>query len=289
MSYLYICNSTRDRIDKININNFTVEDSIELNYHEKIKPFKLCLYDKTFIISSFENNRIYLLKNDGGIEEFYIGSGCSHMDLIGRQLYIVCEESNTIVCFDVLSKEIVEVISCGISPHSLDFSPDNNSIVIANTLSNDISIIDLKEKEKIKNIKVGNYPVKAVWYENGEKILVCESNMGEETKGELKVISLKYNERNSITIGNIPIDMCCYNNYCYISNLGDGTITIVDITKLEKVDEIEVGGVLKDIIVDEKNIYVEDIYYNQLIQINKISKNKKIIPLDFEPKGMIKI
>lgn len=289
MSYLYICNSASDRIDKININDFTLEEPIELNYHEKIKPFNICIDNKAFIISSFENNRIYLFKNDGGIEEFYIGSGCSHMGLIGDKLYIICEESNTIVCFDILSKELVEVISCGISPHSLDFSPENNSIVVANTLSNDISIINLKEKEKIKNMKVGNYPVKALWYENGEKILVCESNMGEETKGELKVISLEDNKIASITIGNIPIDMCCYNNYCYISNFGDGTITIVDITKLKKVDEIEIGGILKDILVDEKNIYVEDIYYNQLVKIDKISKSKKIIPLNFEPKGMIKI
>lgn len=287
MEHLYICNSTSDRIDKIDINTFTLEESIKLNYIEKINPFKICSYKEFFIISSYENRKIYILKGKEVVDDFYIGPGCSDMFIKGDNLYIVCEESNSVICFNLLSKEIVEIITCGISPRSLDYSTTKDKFIVANMLSNTITTFNSNNKETYKTIKVGSYPVKALWSKNGEDIYICESNMGEGTIGSLLKLSKNEYIKKRVNLKNIPMDMCIYEDNCYIANFGDGIITVVDIYNLELVEEITVGGLIKEIIADDKYVYIQDIYHNRIIQVSKKDKTKKIIPVCGEPKGMI--
>jgi len=82
--------------------------------------------------------------------------------------------------------------------------------------------------------------------------------------------------------------MYCDEKYCYVSNYGDGTISIIDVLDFKIVKNIRTGGMPRGITSDEKYIYVGDSYNNLLMRINKDdNKEKLIIPLKGQPTGMI--
>jgi len=80
--------------------------------------------------------------------------------------------------------------------------------------------------------------------------------------------------------------MYCNGEYCYVSNFGDGTVSILDINKYKEIKRIEVGGMPRGILEDEKYLYVGDNYNNLLFRIDKITENKKAISIGTEPTGM---
>ena len=285
MKNLYVCNTARDEIEKFDLKTLKVVDSIKLEGKERIWPYRICVNNKTLIISSYKNNAIFLIDENGLVEEFYLGSGCTDMKIVNNYLYVVCEESNTVVCFDIISKEIIEVIPCGMSPRNIDFSKVTNKFIVSNALSKNITVFDLLEGGGIQNINVDSNPVKAIWNVNGESIFICENNVGVKRKGILREISLDTKKERTIEIGNIPVDMCYDGEYFYISNWGDGTISIVDAYRFKEISRLKVGGMLKKILIDDKIIYVSEIQKNNIIRID--NNRKKTLSLDYEPQGII--
>jgi YVTN family beta-propeller protein len=89
-----------------------------------------------------------------------------------------------------------------------------------------------------------------------------------------------------IPVGNSPVDMYFNERLCYVSNFGEGTVSIVDINNYKEIKKIEVGGMPRGILEDEKYLYVGDNYNNLLIRIDKATENKKAIAIGGEPTGM---
>jgi hypothetical protein len=61
---------------------------------------------------------------------------------------------------------------------------------------------------------------------------------------------------------------------------------MVDINSYKEVKKIEIGGMPRGIIEDERYLYVGDNYNNLLFRIDKLTENKKAISIGGEPTGM---
>ncbi len=292
MRYLYICNTTEDCIDKISVEKFILESAIDLVgvNRNKIGPHGLCTQgDLLFTSNCFDGSVSVVNLENFKSNSFYLGRNCRDICSLGNHLYIVCGDSNNVVIFDLEKKEIIELIPCGDSPHSIDCSNHTNEIVVANNGDDTITIFDSLYGGDIKNIKVGPAPTKALFTLNGDYILVCESNAGSSDKGCVSVISSK-NHRviHRLSVGNCPFDMYCDEKYCYVSNYGDGSISILDIINFKNIKNIRTGGMPRGIACDEEYIYVGDSYNDLLIRINKKNTQERlIIPLKGQPTGMI--
>lgn len=292
MRYLYICNTTEDQVDKINIENFALEDTIKLIgvNRSKVGPHGLYLQgDLLFTSNCYDGSVSVVNLLDNSAKSFYLGRYCRDVCAHGNHLYIICGDSNNIVNFDLIREEIVEIIPCGDSPHSIDICALTNEIVVANHGDDSITIFDALYGNDIASIKVGPAPTKALFTVDGDYILVCESCMGSMEKGCISVFSSKTRKIvQRIPVGNCPFDMYCDQQYCYVANYGDGTISIVDVRTFKNVDNIKIGGMPRGIICDKKYIYVGDSYNYLLIRINKENHSEKIIiPLGGQPTGMI--
>jgi YVTN family beta-propeller protein len=291
MRRLYVCNTTCDSIDKVNIEDFTIEDNIPLTGDSggRIGPHGVWLQDNFLFTSNCYDNSISIVDlKKAMVESIYLGSNCRDICVLGNHAYIICGDSNNIVSFDINNKEIIELIPCGNSPHSINYCNINSEIVVANINSDSITLFDALYGSNIHNIDVGPYPTKAIFTLDGDYILVCESNMGYSGKGCVSMISTKTHKIiHRIPVGNCPFDMCCDGRYCYVSNYGDGSISIIDIANREEVSRIRIGGMPRGILSDNNHIFVGDSYNNLLIKIDKNTENKKIIPINGEPTGMI--
>ncbi|MEG2289753.1 MAG: YncE family protein [Clostridium sp.] len=292
MRYLYICNTTQDRVDKVSVDKFELETIINLVgvNGSKIGPHGLCVQGDLLFTSNSYDGSVSIIDMETLISNsYYLGRNCRDICALGNHLYIVCGDSNDVVTFDLEKKEIIEIIPCGDSPHSIHCCSTTSEIVVANNGDDSITIFDSLYGGDIKNIKVGAAPTKALFTPNGDYILVCESRAGTSDKGCICVISSKsYKIIKRVPVGNCPFDMYCDDRYCYVSNYGDGSISIIDMLEFENIKNIRVGVMPRGIACDEKYIYVGDSYNYLLIGIDKEDNQKKIIiQLKGQPTGMI--
>ncbi|WP_123054357.1 YncE family protein [Clostridium sp. JN-1] len=293
MSFLYVCNTSSDCISSININKFKEENRIYLKKHstsDRIGPHGICAYkDKLLVVNNYSNS-ISILDKVNGIEEssYYIGVHCNDVIVFKDTAYVICGDINSLIVFDLIKKEVISQIPCGNLPHSICINREKKLLLISNIQDDSITLINCANNKSIKNIRVGAYPTKAVFTVDGRYILVCESNIGSDYKGSIAVMSLKnYKIITRIAAGNSPIDMWCDENSCFVSNFGDGSISLIDINYYREDKNIIVGGMPRAITKYGKNVYVGDSYNNLLIKVNIISKQKKHIPIGGEPTGMI--
>ncbi|MBX4259301.1 YncE family protein [Clostridium estertheticum] len=290
MRNLYVCSTSSDCISKVNLDLFIEEEKIYLDKQnlKRIGPHGIYVYENKILTANSYDNSISIVNTyNYEIESYFIGMHCNDLSVYDNKAYVICGDSDDIIVFDLEKKSIVEAIPCGNSPHSIYICKKKDLIIVANMNSDSITLIDCAQNGNIKEIRVGAYPTKAVITPDGNYILVCESNIGMDNKGCINIISLKnYNVLNKIPVGNSPVDMYFNGEICYVSNFGDGTVSILDINKYKEIKRIEVGGMPRGILEDERYLYVGDNYNNLLFRIDKITENKKAISIGTEPTGM---
>ncbi|MBU3185416.1 YncE family protein [Clostridium estertheticum] len=290
MRNLYVCSTSSDCISKVNLDLFIEEEKIYLDKQnlKRIGPHGIYVYENKILTANSYDNSISIVNTyNYEIESYFIGMHCNDLSVYDNKAYVICGDSDDIIVFDLEKKNIVEAIPCGNSPHSIYICKKKDLIIVANMNSDSITLIECAQNGNIKEIRVGAYPTKAVITPDGNYILVCESNIGMDNKGCINIISLKNcNVLNKIPVGNSPVDMYFNGEFCYVSNFGDGTVSILDINKYKEIKRIEVGGMPRGILEDEKYLYVGDNYNNLLFRIDKITENKKVISIGTEPTGM---
>lgn len=292
MSNLFVCNTFSDSISEVNLDIFKEQYKISLvnSKYDRVGPHGICAYKNNLLIANNFSNSLSLIDitKKKLLNTYFIGMHCNDVRVLGDNALVLCGDSNNVVNFNIAEEKIEEEIPCGNLPHSIDILALKKIIVTANIVSDSITIFDYKDTNNIRSIRVGKFPTKAIFSVDGNNIYVCESNLGSDEGGSLSAYScrnLKF--LNRIHLGNAPVDMYCQENLCFVSNFGDGTISIVDTNTFKEVRRIYVGGMPRGIIKKDNCIYVGDSYNNLLIKINLVKEEKKAITIGVEPAGML--
>lgn len=292
MKYIYVCNTSSDSVSKIDIDDFKLIKNINLStsYNYRIGPQALCKYkDKLLIANNYSDDISIINTNTDEIAEksFYVGKHCNDIKILNNYAYILCGDENGLNVLDIDEMEIVEHIPMDNFPRSIDIDYKNNRTLVANMRSDSIIIIEGENLEKIYKLSVGAYPTKAIFTEDGQHIIVCESNIGSYERGNISIFSAKdLRLINKISVGFSPVDMECEQGICYVSNFGEGTISVIDIYNYFEVNKIIVGGMPRAIKKINDYLYISDSYNNKLCRINLSTENKKAISIGGEPTGM---
>lgn len=292
MRHMYVCNTSTDSISKVNIDDFFEVEKIDLrnNYLNRIGPHGICTFQDKILTANSYSNTISIIDINNNIENHYIGVHCNDIKTLNDYAYIICGELNNMVIFDLKKKCVLEEIPCGNAPHSIDINKFEKKILISNMQNDSITLIDCEKNQIIKHIKVGAYPTKAIFSSDGNYVLVCESNIGMNSKGCISVVSLKnFRIINRIPVGKSPVDIFSNENYCYVSNFGEGTISVVDLSNYKEIKRIEVGGMPRGIIENNNYVYVGDNYNNLLIKVHTVNERKDNISIGGEPTGIIMV
>ncbi|MCY6482796.1 YncE family protein [Clostridium aestuarii] len=294
MNWLYVCNTSSDNISVVNIREFKEEFKISLKVSnaEKIGPHGICIYKDKLLVANNYSNTISVIdvKEKKEIERHFIGMHCNDAVVYKDKAYVICGELNYVVVFNLITNKIDEQIPCGELPHSIEINKQKKLLLISNFENDSLTLIDLEDKKNIKNIRVGAYPTKALFSVGSNHILVCESNIGADIRGSIGILSLKnFRIVNKILVGKYPVDMYIDSKCCFVSNFGEGTVSIVDINNYKEIKKINLGGMPRGIIKINDYIYVGDNYNNLLIRANIQSDNKKAISIGGEPNGMTMI
>ena len=76
----------------------------------------------------------------------------------GRELYVACEASDSVVVVDPVGKEKVAEIRVGGSPADVTFSPDGRRAFVSNRYDDTVSVIDVASRKVIKVLEAGDEP-----------------------------------------------------------------------------------------------------------------------------------
>jgi YVTN family beta-propeller protein len=76
----------------------------------------------------------------------------------GRELYVVCQASGSVVVVDVEARRTVAEIPVGGLPHAVAFSPDGMHAYVSNRLHDNVSVIEVEARRVVLTIPVGDDP-----------------------------------------------------------------------------------------------------------------------------------
>ena len=102
---------------------------------------------------------------------------------------------------DINSRKVVKQIPVGVQPAGVGTSTDGNTLYVANSKTNDLSVIDLLDLEEVRRVRVGNRPF-SLDVDSSGRVYVVES--GDNT---VSVFSPDLEKIGSFPVGKGAIDV----------------------------------------------------------------------------------
>jgi YVTN family beta-propeller protein len=118
----------------------------------------------------------------------------------GKRLYVVAQESNSLLVVDSENNKVINKIEVGEQPHSVILSKDGQKAYVSNEWADNISVIDLSAAKVIDTLKTGNGPAGLALSSDEQSLYVVNSY-----SSNVSVIDLHSKEEiNRIPAGNNP-------------------------------------------------------------------------------------
>ena len=94
----------------------------------------------------------------------------------GRELYVACEASHTVIVVDVAARRKVAEITAGHHPTDVTFHPDGRRAYVSNRLDDTVSVISVPARKVIQTIPVGDEPHGVLTDPSGEHLYVLNTS-----------------------------------------------------------------------------------------------------------------
>lgn len=293
MEAIIVCNTGSDTVTKVELGNYNMVHAELGTGERKVGPHGIDIYGNEIITANNYNNTISFINLDDMKENYEMGVGAHPNDIkiIDNWAYVICGESNSVSIIDLLSKSIAMEVKVGEMPHNICIDKKRRRAYITSIGDNIIWIIDCNNGKILGNIKVPMHPTKILLSGNGEQVYVCESYLGQQVNGYIRVLSNEdLSTLQEVNVGDTPIDMYeDYDGNLYVSNFLDGSISIVDTKAYKEIGKIYVGGMPKGIVKNIDKIIVGDYFSGNLKIINLKEENIKTIAVGREPSAIVTI
>ena len=102
---------------------------------------------------------------------------------------------------DANEGRVIKEIPVGIGPDGIALTPDGERLLVANSGTNDLSVVDLLDIEETRRVRVGEQPFSLTVNDQGY-VFVVES--GSRT---ISILSPELNKVRTIEVGKKPIDI----------------------------------------------------------------------------------
>jgi YVTN family beta-propeller protein len=94
----------------------------------------------------------------------------------GREVYVTCEASHTVIVVDLASRAKVAEIAVGGQPTDVAFLPDGTRAYVSNRLDDSVSVIDPAARKVVATIPVGDEPHGVVTDDAGKYLYVLNTS-----------------------------------------------------------------------------------------------------------------
>jgi YVTN family beta-propeller protein len=150
-------------------------------------------------------------------------------DIAAQTLDTINENERT------LSGNISPHFNVGKNPRAILVDDDTNKVYVANSDSNNVSMIDIKTM-KVSNIRVGENPVDIDHI--GQEFYVA--NSGSHSISVIDGNTL--NVTHTIPVGHSPVGILAVGNKVYVANSGSNSISVIDRNTMKATANISAGA-----------------------------------------------
>lgn len=271
----YIPNVDDGTVSIIDTSSQSVVDEIKVGEYVShgiaITPDNLKLYTgdldngKVFVYNIKEKKIVKTIETSKRIHGIDISPDGRHVLLASGALE-VDDKYNYIQYIDTKIDEVTKTIKTDAkSPAHIDFTKDSKYAYVANAMSNDISIIDIKKGEIISSIKVGIMPNEVEPSPDDKFIYVANVQ-----EGSISVVDMavkKEVDKIKVSPGTHGVAVTSDGKYIWTTNRFGKNIAIIDTKKREVVKTIEINGEPNHVSISPNGqyAYVTDSKSNKLI------------------------
>jgi YVTN family beta-propeller protein len=107
----------------------------------------------------------------------------------GRELYVACEASDTVIVVDVAARQVAAELATGGQPTDVAFSPDGRRAYVTNRLDDSLAVIDTQARRVLQTLPVGDEPHGVLTDRSGRFVYVL--NTAADSVSVIDTLSLR--------------------------------------------------------------------------------------------------
>jgi YVTN family beta-propeller protein len=94
----------------------------------------------------------------------------------GRELWVACEASNSVILIEVESRKKIAEIAVGGQPADVAFKPDGSTAYVSNRLDDSVSVVDVATRRVVRTLPVGDEPHGLLTDRTGKTLYVLNTS-----------------------------------------------------------------------------------------------------------------
>jgi len=95
----------------------------------------------------------------------------------GRELWVACEVSSSVVLVDTTDRKKVAEILVGGQPHDVTFTPDGKLAFVSNRLDDNVSVVDVASRKVVATLEAGDEPHGVLVDRQGKYLYVLNTSI----------------------------------------------------------------------------------------------------------------
>ncbi|HVK19226.1 MAG TPA: hypothetical protein VM533_19995 [Fimbriiglobus sp.] len=157
----------------------------------------------------------------------------------------------------------------GSSSSLLDVSPDGSRLLVANTDSGTVTVVDLKARKAVAEVAAGDHPESAAWVGSGPLAVVT-------VYGDDAVLLIDTEQRKVVQtwkVADEPYGVVTTKDgrFAYVTHDYPGTVTEIDVPARKVARTFQVGAGLRGVALshDEKTLYTAEFFTATLLAVDR--------------------
>jgi YVTN family beta-propeller protein len=134
----------------------------------------------------------------------------------GKEIYVACEASHTIIVVDVQKLKKIAEIKVGRHPTDVTFNPDGTVVYVSNRLDDTVSVIDVSSRKVINTFAVDDEPHGVITDRSGKHLYVL--NTSSDSISVIDTTTLKEVKRLSASRNPWSLSLSPDGSVIYITN-----------------------------------------------------------------------
>ncbi|MFO0851948.1 MAG: c-type cytochrome [Gemmataceae bacterium] len=163
------------------------------------------------------------------------------------------------------------LVGAGSSNSLLDVSPDGKRLLVANTDSGTVTVVDLATRQKVCELPAGDHPEGVAWVAGGPLAVAT-------VYGDDKLVFLDTAKKavvGTLAVADEPYGVVTTKDgkFAYVSHDYPGTVSEIDLTARTVARTFKVGAGCRGIALsnDEKTLYVAEFFTANLLAVDRSS------------------
>jgi len=204
----------------------------------------------------------------------------------GDELYVVCQQSNSLIVLDPGSGEVLDEIAVGRRPHDVAVHPSGRTLYVSNRHDNSLSVIDVESRRVVAEIAVGEDPHGVMTDRTGRLVFVL--NTAQDSISVVDTTTLKEIKRTVAGRGPWSADRGPKGELFFATNVMPTPARFLDPPRSEiTVASLESGAAVRRVTIPGANMLQGIAVTPDDVAIFTLMRTKNLVPVTRLAQGWV--